>query len=212
MTLAATDHTRIRGTVIGSTQAGHGNLMSLHGFGTTWESHGVVELIGSSALQVSDGASVVCPSLFLRDSRTSLLVRGAGTRLHVAGRMESRGGALLIIDSAEVISGDGAIGFSGNTGDPPPALSVLSGDGTMWQCRSNLCGPPIHRLGAVSPGQAQRFRFRRFLEHSHDRVKRRLGLALAIEEQRMIDASPRKPVQPALAIVQVPEGNAADHV
>jgi T5SS/PEP-CTERM-associated repeat protein len=131
-------HTRIRGTVIGSAQAGHGNLMSVHGFGTTWASHGVVELIGSSALQVSDGASVVCPSLFLRDSRTSLLVRGAGTRLHVAGSMESRGGALLIIDGAELISGDGAIGFSGNTGDPPPARSVLSGDGTMWQCRSNL--------------------------------------------------------------------------
>jgi hypothetical protein len=41
----------------------------------------------------------------------------------------------------------------------------------------------------------------------HHGVEGRLGLALPIEEQRVVHALPRKIVQPALAVVQVPEGD-----
>src|SRR5207302_8356123 len=44
------------------------------------------------------------------------------------------------------------------------------------------------------------------------RVEGRLRPAMAIEEQRVIDATPGEVIEPALAVVQVPEGNPLDEV
>ena len=49
-------------------------------------------------------------------------------------------------------------------------------------------------------------------EFLHHGIVGRLGLALPIEEQRVVHALPRKIVQPALAVVQVPERHAVDDV
>ena len=49
-------------------------------------------------------------------------------------------------------------------------------------------------------------------EFLHHGVESRLGLALPIEEQRVVHALPRKIVQPALAVVQIPERDAVDDV
>lgn len=69
------------------------------------------------------------------------------------------------------------------------------------------------QIGPVpSPGQWRQFRSGSSLQRGDHGMERGLRFSLAIEEQRMIDTAPRKTVQPALAIVQVPEGNAADHV
>lgn len=46
----------------------------------------------------------------------------------------------------------------------------------------------------------------------HDGVKRGFGPAVAVEEQGVIDTSPGEVVEPALAVVEVPEGDAFDDV
>src|SRR3954454_10310891 len=44
------------------------------------------------------------------------------------------------------------------------------------------------------------------------RIEGRLWAAITIEEQRVIDAPPGEVVEPALAVVQVPEGNSHDEI
>ena len=47
---------------------------------------------------------------------------------------------------------------------------------------------------------------------AHDRAKGRLGLAVAVEQQRVFGVLPRECVEPASAVVEVPEGDPRNRV
>lgn len=71
---------------------------------------------------------------------------------------------------------------------------------------------PMVWLTRVSTFHELNFSASLWLQGLYHRLERRLRFSSAVKQQRVVHPPPRKAIQPALAVVKVPEGDARDEI